>query len=521
MKFKFFIGIMLFCAPQAYCFQDLSGFQRHLDSAETNVNTNTSLSKIYLDSIGAPSEKNLKEHIAKYYYIMAQLAYEDNDRTASMQYFIKSFKYAEQYKEYTIAARAAGEVASRFYLLKKDSLATIYYNKAYSYYIKTNDEYGLLDLMQFPAYAKYVNSETQESIDLVLKDLDTYKNVAGDQMYYSFAIYLLTSNYLELDDIEKALEYNKIYKSLAGHEFIEPSYYLKYNNAINVNFAEYYHANKNLDSIKFYLDAIKIKRGSSDFNVQKDLYSNYAAYYKLTGETDKEKIYTDSLHWYNEKMIENTITASVEINDDLSKTTLELSEELASKRRNKTYTYILIVIVVVLGILLYIYFRKIKKKEFAYSDLKTEFSSVKSKQEKLAIKNIEFEEFLTMVRKEIKRIATIHSLPEQQSSIRKLYKEIHLNHSNFINSEDHHKLLSSVNESFFTEIEKKYPELDTLEVQICYYLFTGFKNKEIAIFTGRSVRAIEGKRYRIVKKLGVGSKKEGLKDFLERSFKKT
>ncbi len=111
-------------------------------------------------------------------------------------------------------------------------------------------------------------------------------------------------------------------------------------------------------------------------------------------------------------------------------------------------------------------------------------------------------------------------MAEQQSGISKLYKEIHLNYSNFINSEDHHKLLSSINESFFTEIEKEYPELDTLEVQICYYLFTGFKNKEIAIFTNRSLRAVEGKRYRIVKKLEVDSKKEGLKDFLERTFKK-
>ncbi len=512
---------MLVCASPAYCFQDLSDFQRYLDSAETNVYTNTSLSKTYLDSIGIPSEKSLKEHIAKYYYIKAQLAYEDNDRTASMQYFITSFKYAETYKEYTIAAHAAGELASRFYLLKKDSLATIYYNKAYSYYSKTNDEYGLLDLMQFPAYAKYVNSETQESIDLVLKDLDTYKNVEGDQMYYSFAIFLLTSNYLELGDIEKAHEYNTIYKLLEGHEFIEPSYYLKYDNAIETNFAEYYLKNKNPDSVKYYLDAVKIKKGSSDFNVQKDLYSNYVAYYRLTDEIEKEQIYRDSLDWYYEKMVKNTITGSVEINNDLSKTSQELSEEVASNRKNKTYTYILIIIAAVFGILLYVYFRKIKRKEFAYSELKTKFSSVKSKQEKLAIKNIEFEEFLTGVRKEIKRIASINSLSEQQSSISKLYKQIHLNHSNFINSEDHHKLLSSVNENFFTEIEKKYPELDTLEVQICYYLFTGFKNKEIATFTDRSLRAIEGKRYRIAKKLEIDSEKEGLKDFLQRTFKKT
>ncbi len=216
IRIKFLVSIMMVCTSQAYCLQDPSGFKRYLDSAETKLVTNVPLAEKYLDSIGTPSEKNLKHLTAKYYYLKAQLAYEDNDRTASMQNFIKAFKYAEYYKDYKIAAYAAGEVASRFYLLKKDSLATIYYNKAYLYYTKTNDEYGLLDLMQFPAYAKYVNSETQESIDLVLNDLDTYKNVEGDQMYYSFAIFLLTSNYLELGDIEKAHEYNTIYKSLEG-----------------------------------------------------------------------------------------------------------------------------------------------------------------------------------------------------------------------------------------------------------------------------------------------------------------
>ncbi len=171
---------------------------------------------------------------------------------------------------------------------------------------------------------------------------------------------------------------------------------MKYDNAIKTSFAEYYLENKNLDSLKYYLDAVKIKKGSSDFNVQKALYNNYIAYYELTGKTEKAKIYADSLNWYNEKMVENTITASVEINDDLSTTTLELSEELALNRRNKIYKYLLLVIVIFLGIWLYVYFRKIKNKEFAYSDLETKFSSAQSKQEKLAIKNIEFEGFLIM-----------------------------------------------------------------------------------------------------------------------------
>lgn len=511
---------MLVCASQAYCFQDPSSYKRYLDSAETNLSTNTALSKIYLDSIVNPSEKNLKEHIAKYYYLKAKLEYEDYGIAATLQNYIKSLTYADKYKEFRIGAKASSEIASSFYLSKKDSLASVYYQKAVGYYTKIDDREGLLDLMQFPAYAKYANFEAQESIDLVLKDLETYKNVEGDKMYYSFAIFLLASNYVHLNDLKRAHYYNAIYESLEGNEYIEPNYYLKYDNAINMCFAEYYYENKNLDSLKIYLDAVNLKKGSRDFNIQKSVYTNYIEYYRLTGNTPKEKLYMDSLRLFNEGILENTLETSLAINDDLSKTNIKLSEETAAKKRNISYKYVFLIIAVILGILVFMYFRKNKNKESAFSELKTKFTLLKSKQEKLAVKNIEFEEFLTTVRKEIRRISALNTVAEKQANISKLYKEIHLNRDNFVNSEDHYKLLSSLNESFFTEIEKRYPELDNLEVQICYYLFTGFKNKEIAMFTDRSLRAVEGKRYRIVKKLEIDSEKEGLKDFLERIFEK-
>ncbi|HBY68570.1 MAG TPA: hypothetical protein DEG69_12985 [Flavobacteriaceae bacterium] len=516
MKVVFFILISLFF--HGFTLQTEPKNERFLELAANHIDSEPELARAYLDSIGKPSEKKLENRLGEYYFLRGKIADHDYDRTAFVSNFVKSLRYAEKYNEYEIAAQSSGYLASNFYLIKKDSLADIYLNKAKGYYTKIKDTFGLLDIMQFPAYAKYVNNEMEESISLINEDLETYKNVEGDQMYYSFAIFLLTSNHLHLGNIDKAYEYSAIYKSLKGNKFIEPYYYLTYENSINLCFVEYYLKFKLLDSVKSYLDKVHLKEGSNDINVQKGLYENYINYYRLTDNPQKEKIYLDSLGIFNASISEKANISSVEMLKDLSETQLALNEESIEKQKNKRFVYLLIAGVLVLLVVLYLYFKKVKKKEYQISYIRSSFLSLKSKQEKLAVKNIELEEFLVSVRKEIKEISSIYSPFDQKTRINDLYKKIHLNHSNFVHSSDHLKIVSSINEGFFLQAEKEFPQLDDLEVLICYYLFIGFKNKEIAMFVDRSVRAIESKRYRITNKIGIDTKKENLKEFLARTF---
>ena len=74
---------------------------------------------------------------------------------------------------------------------------------------------------------------------------------------------------------------------------------------------------------------------------------------------------------------------------------------------------------------------------------------------------------------------------------------------------------------FFNKITSNHPELNTSEIIICYYLFMGFKNKEIAVFINNSVRSVESKRYRIANKLDLKKKKYKLVDYLKEHFKQT
>ncbi|MCH2489391.1 MAG: LuxR family transcriptional regulator [Flavobacteriales bacterium] len=503
---------------KATAFQQLNKRVQHVDSSLLYVDSNPELARIYFDSIGTPSEEILKNRIAAYYYVKAKLEAEDYNPSSSFYYFKRSLSLAQEHKESEIAAKAASHLASQLYLLKKDSLANEYYQKAFAIYKELDDQAGLLDLMQFPAYAKYVNDEMEASIALLLDELETYRTVKGDNMYYSFALFLLTSNYLHLEDLENAQKYYSIYRSLEGDTYIEPSYYDNYNNAIKSCFADYFLEKKVLDSTKFYLDRITIKSGSRDINTQRDLYSNFAKYYQLKGEEEKANVYLDSLSSLENRIADRSIETSVRISEDLTRAQMQLNEVEGDQQKKTIWIYVLVVGLVILIPISFFYVKKSKNKDSKLSRIQQSFFREKVKQEKLAVKNIELEELFALLRKEIKAIAAIESNSEQKKRISQLYREINVNHSGRIDNEEHYKLISTINEEFFEKAKTKFPQLDSLDILICYYIYTGFKNKEIAGFVNRSIRAIENKRYRISKKLNLQKSGEVLSDFLQRTF---
>jgi len=212
------------------------------------------------------------------------------------------------------------------------------------------------------------------------------------------------------------------------------------------------------------------------------------------------------------------LETALEMNDDLYQTNTALSEAANKNRWQKNYKYVLIIFLLILFLGGYYFYRKHENKKKALSTLNSKYSTLKARQEKLTIKNLKFDEFLTSLRKELKTITNTSSLSVQKERINELYKNIFLNQSSFLSSEGQSVELNAVNEAFFIELVTDFPQLDNLEVQICYYLYMGFKNKEIAVYTERSIRAIESKRYRIVKKMEIDQKQENLKDFLKRNY---
>lgn len=82
----------------------------------------------------------------------------------------------------------------------------------------------------------------------------------------------------------------------------------------------------------------------------------------------------------------------------------------------------------------------------------------------------------------MKSISSITNIAKQIKRDQELYKENHHSLSVLlIKGEDLLNLINDLNVAFFNQISIKHSELNPAETIICYYLFMGFKRKEIAV----------------------------------------
>jgi hypothetical protein len=252
----------------------------------------------------------------------------------------------------------------------------------------------------------------------------------------------------------------------------------------------------------------------------RDYFSLKADAFKFTGNLDKTRIYLDSISFFENKMFNTIVDASMDINTPLLKAESELETENDKKFRNGALALLLFFMLAALGIFYLIYRKKNRHKLSDCSNRVNNLAYLKSNNEKLTGKVIGLEEYINNLKKEIKDIATIHDLPTQREKIKRLYRSLQVNSSTLLDkSENHLELINNLNVEFFRQMKLRHPQLNDSEVITAYYLFMGFKNKEIAVFLNISVRAMESRRYRISKKINLGTKQTTLVDYLKSTFK--
>ena len=367
------------------------------------------------------------------------------------------------------------------------------------------------------AYTKFIDNDYEGSNNLILQDLESYKNVENDSYFYMFAEYMLTSNYIYLDDLPEAHRNFKEFKTLNNDSTITKYNYFSFEVAINTCFADVYFEKKQLDSTLHYLDkSAKLFKYMGE-DVVKDYYSLYAKVYKTSGEIDLSKTYLDSLMVFEEKMYKSTVNASYQINDSL----LKAESDLQTVNEGRFFNIILIIVLISISILLsIIYFVFYRKNKFVLNDLENQtenFSYLKSNNEKLAVKVQGLEDYINTLKSEIKVIATIDDTSSQREKIKGFYNNLYHNSSTLLDkTKNHLELVNDLNIDFFKRIQDLHPQLNNSEVIICYYMFIGFKNKEIAVFLNTTVRAIESKRYRITKKINL--EQVTLLQYLKKTF---
>lgn len=519
---SFFKLTIFFLCIHIYAQETNKYYLKYLDSASVSVDNFPKIAEKFLDSIPKPLESSIKGRIAEYYHLKAVLSSYLSRQAEIYHYNILCLKYAEKEKNYDLAGAASMELFYNRYIVKKDTTALNYLKKSKQFYILDNNKLGLIDVMQMEAYIKFYNQEYEESNGLIIPKLDYYKSVKEDSFYYMYALFMTTSNYVYLKDEVNFKKYYKDFKTLEKDTTITTLLYNIHDVSLNISFTEFYLEEEKLDSVSFYLsksDSIRSYMNNFD---KENHFKNYVAYYEKLKDIKSKNNYLDSLKYLHENIIKDNMDASLGINESFLENTRILEVETAKKHLNRNWIIFLICLLISVIVLVIVKYKSVKKLLLEFSKRTNEYSFLQNNHDKLKLKVKGLEIYIADLKKEIKNISSITNIEDQRTRIKGLHKEIH--HSSAVlldKGEDHLDLINNLNVEFFNQILTKHPELNSSEVIICYYLFMGFKNKEIGAFINTSVRSVESKRYRITNKLKIKEKGIKLIDYLTETFKQT
>ncbi|XMO85728.1 hypothetical protein AAFN75_13120 [Algibacter sp. AS12] len=504
--------------------QSEKGFYRLVDSADFYLDDNTEKALSFLEDIPKPVENYISGRVAEYYSLKAIIHDDFNEFAEYYQCVNLAIKFGEIEKEYCIAGEVCVSMFSNLYFMDKHSMAYPYLDKARDFYKNCDKKYGIFEVEQVEAYAKYLDGEHEESNRFLLSKLDTYKAVSEDPYYQMFALYMITSNYIWMEDFNHAHKYFKEFKALEGKPKVIKLNYYAFKGAINSSFADNFFKDKQLDSTRFYLEETSKVTDYLAVDVLKDYYRLSSEFYKHLGEVEISLVYTDSLLSFQSHLYKKTIEGSIEINDSFL---LEDSDVVEKGDSNEIVSSVLggvsVAVLLAFSIFCFVIYKKQKKKLLVNNlDANNNLSYLKSNNDQLTTKVYGLETYIKNLKQEIKQISITEGVEFQKDKIKELYRNLHINSSTLLDKTGNHlELVNEFNIEFFKKIETDYPQLKKTETIICYYLLMGFSNKEIAVFFNTTIRSVESRRYRVSKKIEFNNEEETLLEFLERTFSDT
>ncbi|MGB5420299.1 helix-turn-helix transcriptional regulator [Algibacter sp.] len=527
MNLKFFyklifIVVLLFGFPLVSQNEHNGRFLKYIDSASNSIEKKPKIAALFLDSIPEPLNKNIKGHLACYYELKVLINDKNDESSKLYQNSVLALKYAELEKNYDIAGWASLELFYNSYIVKKDSSAYKYLKKAQKYYELSDNKNGIAEVTQMQALTAVNRKDYSKSNQLLLNSLDDYKRIEDDAYYHMYALFLLTTNYIELDSLSHAHKYFKTLRSLKDNATIPSSLHRRHVATIYGSLGAFHFKKKDIDSTLFYLSKSESVRNAMNDYDKRNYYNLYIDYYDFKEDYKSKNNYIDSLRVLEDYVLKKTMNASLLMGNTLMQSETELGIERKGKNTIKIWLIGLFIVLSLVSVFYVVKHKRSKKLVSSFEKNNDEYTYLKSNHEKLKAKVHGLEEYIVDVKKEIKNISSIDGTANQQHKIKELYKNLHINAPLLLDkNEDHLKLVNELNIDFFTRIKNEFPQLTSSEIIICYYLFVGFKSKEIAVFLKSSTRAIEGKRYRISKKMNLQKSELSLADYLYKTFKNT
>lgn len=226
-----------------------------------------------------------------------------------------------------------------------------------------------------------------------------------------------------------------------------------------------------------YFRALSISQKYEDKKLRKEIYLGLSNVYEKLGVTDQSNIY-----------LKKYVTLSEMLNNSTNESAatpaayiIRENERIYESRKNK-YLYIIICIVVLMAlgfIVAFFLLKRLKReKDFKMGQtglLERKLFELQAQQPKIKIREAELKDIVELAM-------------DNDPSFFIKFKE--------------------VESEFVWKILNIAPNLVASELEFCAYLRLHFKTNEIARFARLSVRAVQGKKHRIRKKLGISTSED-------------
>jgi ligand-binding sensor domain-containing protein/DNA-binding CsgD family transcriptional regulator len=114
-------------------------------------------------------------------------------------------------------------------------------------------------------------------------------------------------------------------------------------------------------------------------------------------------------------------------------------------------------------------------------------------------------ELLTKIKTELAHVMKVSDNPQAVSELKKMMKSVGEDDNMDKEWENFTKHFDKVHSDFVVSLKETHPSITNNEIKLCAYLRMNLSTKEIAQLMNISVRGVEISRYRLRKKLGIGT----------------
>jgi DNA-binding CsgD family transcriptional regulator len=114
-------------------------------------------------------------------------------------------------------------------------------------------------------------------------------------------------------------------------------------------------------------------------------------------------------------------------------------------------------------------------------------------------------ELLTKIKAELAHVMKVTDNPQAVSELKKMMKSLGEDDNMDKEWENFTKHFDKVHSDFIVSLKETHPSITNNEIKLCAYLRMNLSTKEIAQLMNISVRGVEISRYRLRKKLGIGT----------------